>query len=76
MVEQKIEWLEVSRMLILTRIPGESLWIGDDIKIELINSGRDGVILDIAAPDGLVIRDDENNRKRTFDYWNGEGDLG
>lgn len=42
-------------MLILTRRPGESLWIGDGIKITLINVEGNQIRIGIKAPDDVTI---------------------
>jgi carbon storage regulator len=47
--------MEVQFMLILTRRPGESLLIGDDIEITLINVEGNQVKVGIKAPDDITI---------------------
>lgn len=42
-------------MLILTRRPGESLLIGDDVEITLINVEGNQVKVGIKAPDAITI---------------------
>ncbi len=42
-------------MLILRRKTGESLMLGDDIKITVVESGSDGVRLAIEAPKDVMI---------------------
>ena len=54
-------------MLILTRRPGESIYIGDDIKIKVV-SGGDEPEFEIEAPEALEIakkeRPDTKERKK------------
>lgn len=52
-------------MLILTRRPGESIYIGDDIKIKVI-SGGDEPEFEIEAPETLKItkKDGPEKEKR------------
>jgi carbon storage regulator len=47
--------MEVRFMLILTRRPGESLLIGDDIEITLINVEGNQVKVGIRAPHDIAI---------------------
>lgn len=50
-------------MLILTRRPGESIYIGDDIKIKVV-SGGDEPEFEIQAPDSLEIAKQESSEKK------------
>ena len=46
-------------MLVLTRRPGESLLIGEDIEVKIIESAPDRVKLGITAPNDVrVLRED------------------
>jgi carbon storage regulator len=54
-------------MLVLTRKPMEEIFIGDDIRIVVLNAEQGRVRIGIDAPDGVVIlRDDckSSERKR------------
>ena len=42
-------------MLVLRRRPGESLLIGDDVEIEVLDTGSWGVKVGISAPKGITI---------------------
>lgn len=46
-------------MLILTRRVGESIWIGDEVKITVLRAGTSQVKLGIDAPDGVSIHREE-----------------
>lgn len=49
--------------LVLTRRPGESILIGDDVRVTILASGRDRVRVSIAAPDEVSV-DREEVRER------------
>ena len=42
-------------MLVITRTRGEAVVIGDDIEIQVLRVGRDGVRLGITAPPGVTV---------------------
>ena len=42
-------------MLILRRRPGESLLIGDDVEVEILETGSWGVKVGIHAPRGITV---------------------
>lgn len=55
-------------MLVLTRYPGESIWVGDDIKITMLRARKGRVSIGITAPRELEIRreeidDDDKNKE-------------
>ncbi len=52
-------------MLVLTRKPGESVLIGDDITITILETRGDGVRIGIDAPRGVRIQRDEIVRALT-----------
>lgn len=46
-------------MLVISRKPGESILIGDNIKITILNTGSDKVTLGIEAPKEITVIRDE-----------------
>jgi carbon storage regulator len=52
-------------MLVLTRKPGEGIWIGDDIRIRLLEVKENQVRIGISAPeDKTILRDEVYERVR------------
>jgi carbon storage regulator len=52
-------------MLVLTRKPGEGIWIGDDIRIRLLEVKENQVRIGIIAPeDRTILRDEVYERIR------------
>jgi len=51
-------------MLVLSRKPGERIYIGDDIVIELVDSKHDKARFGVTAPKGVEIHREEVYRER------------
>jgi carbon storage regulator len=51
-------------MLVIRRHPGESIWIGDDVEIEVIDCGSNRVKLGIRAPQQVTVVRNEVRRTR------------
>jgi carbon storage regulator CsrA len=61
-----------SRMLVLKRRPGESVAIGQDIEVKVLQIVRDGVRIGITAPDEvLILRSELLRNERETDETDG-----
>lgn len=58
-------------MLVISRRKGESLWIGEDIKVMVVRDGNN-VRIGIDAPTGVPILRDEVKQRQQSDAANAE----
>lgn len=56
-------------MLILTRKPHESIYIGDDIKVTVMECKNGSVRLGVDAPPEIIVDREEIRVRRNSDEW-------